>query len=160
MHALQIIKQLEQLIYIAYKLNLHPLINRLHSVIRQNTMEVDYILEQRADSILFTPRVLSALSTSSHARRVWCNSMFGESCDLIADDATSSLFVADNPDDSLKPIAFKAVLHRGFMGQEKGTRVDATLDLAEGELVLALEGDEVQSWFNVELRLTQRGANF
>ena len=46
------------------------------------------------------------------------------------------------------------------MGREKGTRVDATLDLAEGELVLALEGDEVQSWFNVELRLTQRGANF
>jgi hypothetical protein len=144
--------QLEQLLWLAYKLQLAPLISTLHGFIFNSTITEDSFLRGNLQKV-FTPRVLEAAlgPRQSTAAREWINS-------IVAQPAAVYTLASgtDRPHEqwllepcggggALPDLPFIARLKRPFLGLPTGVEVEVTLSLDSGLLHV---GD-----FNVPVQL-------
>uniref|UniRef100_A0A383V7L2 Uncharacterized protein n=1 Tax=Tetradesmus obliquus TaxID=3088 RepID=A0A383V7L2_TETOB len=132
----QVAKQTEQLLWLAYRLQLAPLIDKLHEFVRSGS---DGLLTGLRDAV-FTERVLdAALGSNRLGRDAWIAHVVHH-VHAPAAGGPRALFKAvdltDEDDPEARSGAFRAVLQRDFLGAPAGTEVEVAYDLSTG-------------WFNI-----------
>jgi hypothetical protein len=132
----QVAAQTEQLPWLAYRLQLEPLVQRLHGFIRSSCCYTASVLRNRVDDI-FTPHVLEVAGTSGMAvsRQALVDGVLMQEL-VLADE---SWFACHHPIAALEPINldeeqkepldFEAVLRGEVQGIPSGTTVHVCLDL-------------------------------
>lgn len=135
--------QVERLLWLAYHLQLGPLINHLHSFIRYNVTFLGALLRGRL-SLVFTHRVLeAALGRNQLGAPAWITSVITESAGMVKGcPFRSALFqtARTQPAQSTPSIDCPAVLQRDFMGLTAGTKVDLQVDLLQSGQVKVMQG--------------------
>ena len=129
----QLVAQTEQLLYLAYKLQLEPLIDRLQAFVRYNNQYNSSLFDSQVDT-LFSPRVLeAALGSNQLGKEAWINNIVTERCCFSKLHHTKRLLKPINlTSEQKQPIEFEAELQRNFMGTPKGTVVAVRLDMLSG----------------------------
>jgi hypothetical protein len=139
----QVAAQTEQLLWLAYRLQLQPLVQCLHNFIRSGSLFRILLLRGRLDAV-FTDRVLEAISVSSLTcyRGAWINSVLGQDISFAANAVESLPGVA-----LVEPVdaemaqhdletGFDAVLKSEVLGIAAGTQVNLRLDIFRGRLYI------------------------
>lgn len=144
----QVAAQTEQLLWLAYRLQLAPLIEELHVFLRLTMPVVDGVLEHHVDAV-FTERVLdAALGSNKLGKDAWIMQILHH-VHALAPGSKHALF---------KPIgltaeqqqrtSFRAVLQREFFEAPAGTEIEVTFDLlGTGHVYIG------NYWFEATLQL-------
>jgi hypothetical protein len=128
----QVAAQTEQLLRLAYRLQLQPLVEQLHGFVRSQSLFDYSLLRKQADAI-FTPRVLEAAATSGldDCQRAVADSVLRQ--DVVFADGIDDKAVFLEPlaltEEQQQPLEFDAVLRNGLAGIARGTKVHVQLDL-------------------------------
>lgn len=144
----QLASQTEQLLHIAYKLQLVPLVKHIHNFVRLKFVEGN-IFQGMLDTV-FSSRVLDAALGPNPLinKQEWISIATTQPCALIPSSSSDGvawlsnsnynsrghkelLRLKDLPATSplRQPIKFRATLQQDFMGSNKGTDVNVQLDL-------------------------------
>jgi hypothetical protein len=120
---LQVAAQTEQLLCLAYKLQLQPLVLHMHHFIRALHLSPNSLLND-ADAV-FTPRVLEAAVVSNlpDGKQLLVNGVVGEVLQL------SDIAVTGLSDEQRQPLKFNAVLQSSSLRILQGAAVPVELDL-------------------------------
>jgi hypothetical protein len=130
--------QLEQLLWLAHKLQLAPLITSLHTFIHSSVVMRGSMLHGHLDS-MFTQRVKEAALCNSQtlSAQQWINSIVAQPA-AITDEMErgfeAPLLAPLGGSDAAPEWQFQARLTRPYLGLPAGTEVEARLDLGEGIL--------------------------
>jgi hypothetical protein len=127
----RVAQQIEPLLHLAHKLELQPLINRLHTFISSSAMKDTCILWGVLEAV-FTDRVLNVV-VSEHASEVaksaWIDSVLGTRCGCSADTGLGSLLEPVPSYREPERVRFEAQLCAPLLGSQAGGRVQVNLDL-------------------------------
>jgi len=136
----QAAQQTEALLFEAQRLQLQPLMDRLHSFIASGTFRNTAIFYGRLEDI-FTERVLTA-SLPAHAspgtKEAWISSVLTLPCGVSRNHNVNHLLDVRSLYDHNRhrgPINFSASLLQDFMGSRAGDRVDVELDLFDRSVI-------------------------
>jgi hypothetical protein len=137
----QVAAQTEQLLWLAHKLQLQPLVLHMHHFIRALSCFTNSLLRD-ADAV-FTPRVLEAAGVSNlpDGKQVLANSVVGEVLQL------SDIAVTGLSYEQRQPLKFNAVLQGSSLRFPQGA-VPVELDLFDRSVIKV-----GVSTFNVQLRI-------
>uniref|UniRef100_A0A383VSH5 Uncharacterized protein n=1 Tax=Tetradesmus obliquus TaxID=3088 RepID=A0A383VSH5_TETOB len=131
----QVAAQTERLLWLSYKLQLEPLIQRLHAFIQSSTRLAASLLHC-APTTVFTPRVLDAAGVASlpGGKRMLMNSVMGEVAQIAGllgdtDDAQTLLQPQGLTQAQRQPLKFDAVVVRSGLPVASGVTVPVELDL-------------------------------
>ncbi|WIA39973.1 hypothetical protein OEZ86_013403 [Tetradesmus obliquus] len=110
----QVAAQTEQLLWLAYRLQLEPLMQRLHSFVRSSCLYANSILRGRVDDV-FTPRVLEAAGTSGMAASKQAvvdgvllqEFVFGEDAEAAVNGRTAVLEPLDLSEEQQEPLVLE-----------------------------------------------------
>jgi hypothetical protein len=140
--------QTEQLLWLAYRLQLAPLVRRLHVFLRTNMSMDNGILEGMAE-LVFSERVLdSALGSNRLDTDAWIDSILQDEHTLEPGSADALFQPVGLSQEQQEPITFDAVLQKDFMGAPAGTQLQVTFDLlGSGRVHIG------QYYFKASLRL-------
>lgn len=127
----QVAQQTEQLLYLAHKLQLPTLQQKLHVFLRNNTVDPDYLLYGHMCQVL-TDRVLEVAADKQQLRELVINSILTERCGLHNSEQMHAAQVLEPlklTAQQQQPLYFKAVLRRDAFGYSRGSTVDVALNL-------------------------------
>ncbi|WIA19689.1 hypothetical protein OEZ85_005617 [Tetradesmus obliquus] len=133
----QVAAQTEQLLWLAYRLQLEPLAQRLHSFVRSSCLYANSMLRGRVDDV-FTPRVLDAAGASGMAASKQAvvdgvllqEFVFGEYAEAAVNGRTAVLEPLDLSEKQQEPLVLEAkVVHGSLIGIPSGSKVRLELDL-------------------------------
>lgn len=135
----QAAQQTEALLFEAQRLQLQPLMDRLHSFVASGTFRDEAIFYGRLEDI-FTERVLTAAlpaHASQGAKEDWISSVLTLPCGFSQHQNVNHLLdVRSDPYGRHRdPIFFSASLRQDFMGSRAGDRVDVEVDLFDRSVI-------------------------
>jgi hypothetical protein len=141
----QVAAQTEQLLWLAYRLQLQPLVHHLHGFIRSSCLSPISLLHGQEAAVI-TPRVLEA-AVASGKHGVWqavADSVRRQDVaftdDAMLGDTAAFLAPLTLTQQQKQPLEFDAMLHADVMGIASGTKVRVYLDLF-GESSIHLNQD-------------------
>jgi hypothetical protein len=158
----QVAAQTEQLLWLAYRMQLQPLVQCLHRFIRSGSLYDDSLLRGRLDAV-FTDGVLEAVSVSSlnDCKGAWVNSVLCQDISFAASTADVSTGAAllehvdvEQAEQDLRT-EFEAVLKSEVLGIAAGTKVTVCLEVFKGRLFI--NGDEHKLHLRVGHRVNEQG---
>jgi hypothetical protein len=154
----QVAAQTEQLLWLAYRLQLQPLVQCLHAFIRTCCLFDISLLRGRLD-VVFTHRVLEAIGVSSLTccKGAWINSVLCQDISFSDSIAGAALLqpVGAAAAERGQQIVFDAVLKSEILGIAAGTQVKLRLDIFRGRLYI--NGDEHVLHFRVGHHVHEHG---
>ncbi|WIA19675.1 hypothetical protein OEZ85_005604 [Tetradesmus obliquus] len=140
----QVAAQTEQLLWLAYRLQLEPLMQRLHGFVRSSDWVAKSLITC-AHASVFTPRVLEAAGVAGlpGGKRMLLNSTRGEMVRLATPADTEMAMLAASFTDGVEtcllpqglaesqqePLKFNAVVQRSGLPVAQGSTVPVELDL-------------------------------
>jgi hypothetical protein len=125
----QVATQVEQLLFIAHKLQLPALQQKLHDFLVANIFDASYLLYGYLGSVL-TDRVLEAAVDKQQLRQLAVNSMITQTCGFLGQmHAEQVLEPLDLTARQQLPLKFKATLLRDAFGYAQGQSVSVELQL-------------------------------
>jgi hypothetical protein len=125
----QVAAQTEQLLWLAYRLQLQPLVQHLHNFIQALSHFAQSLLRNKCEAV-FTSRVLEAAGVASlpGGKQMLVDSVRGELLKLNGDTTLASLQPVGLTEQQRQPIKFDAQLHCSALKQQ-GVSVAVELDL-------------------------------
>jgi hypothetical protein len=125
----QVATQTEQLLWLAYRLQLAPIIDRLHGIIRLTTPLPGGVLDGLADTV-FSAHVLDAkLGSNKLGKDAWIAHILQNVHGLKPGSFNALFKPVDLSDEAIEPVVFKAILQREFFGAPAGTLLDVKFEL-------------------------------
>ncbi|KAF6252955.1 hypothetical protein COO60DRAFT_1643548 [Scenedesmus sp. NREL 46B-D3] len=130
----QVAAQIERLLWLAYRLKLQPLVQRLHQFVRASTLARKSLLRGKLDAV-FTQRVMEAadVSSISAGKQGFIDSILGQVVSLASEPVlqpeTVLLPVTLSPN-QLQPICFNATVMKGsLLAKPTDSTMEVELDL-------------------------------
>jgi hypothetical protein len=130
----QVAAQTEQLLWLAYRLQLQPLVQHLHTFIRSSAMFSSSLLRNQLDAV-FSQRVLEAadISSLSSGKQQWVDSILSETISFASEpllQTDTTLKPEGLSVSQMSPMSFTATVVTGsVMSKPPDSRVEIELDL-------------------------------